>query len=198
MVLSDRDIRKYLADGKIKIDPMPDLQEQLGACSIDLRLGNEFNVFEHSKLPYIDLRGNYRIEDFMRKVCVEANEHFVLQPGEFVLASTLEWIEIPDDLVGTIDGRSSLGRLGLIIHGTASTFAPGWCGRATLELSNLGRMPIALYPGMRVCAFTFSLLTSPSEMPYCKNPRAKYMNQDGPEASRMTEEMACRYDNPDQ
>lgn len=186
MILSDRDIKRYLKEGRLVITPPPDFSEQLGACSMDLRLGNDFNVFDHSRLPFIDLKGDYDIESFMKKITVPDTEHFVLQPGEFVLASTRERLEIPDDLVGHIDGRSSLGRLGLIIHGTASTFAPGFRGTAVLELSNIGRMPIALYPGMRVCSFAFSMLSSPAEVPYYKNPKAKYSNQDGPEASRAT------------
>lgn len=101
---------------------------------------------------------------------------------------TIERLELPDDLVGRIDGRSSLGRLGLIIHGTASTFEPGWKGNPTLELSNIGRMPIALYPGMRICSFTFEMLSSPAEVPYDKKMSAKYMNQDGPLPSKIIDD----------
>src|SRR3990172_12399426 len=118
MILSDRDIKRYLKEERIKIIPPPDLSVQLGACSIDLRLGNEFCIFEHSKYSYIDLKGGFKIEDIMRDIHVPDNESFVMQPGEFVLATTIERIEIPDDLVGHIDGRSSLGRLGLIIPAT--------------------------------------------------------------------------------
>jgi dCTP deaminase len=186
MILSDRDIKRYLKEEKIKITPMPDFSVQLGACSIDLRLGNEFCIFEHSKYPYIDLKGGFQIEDIMKEIHVPQDEFFVMQPGEFVLATTIEWLEIPDDLVGRIDGRSSLGRLGLIIHGTASTFDPGFRGRATLELSNIGRMPLALYPGMRICAFTFETLSSPAEVPYYKKAKGKYINQNGAVPSKVS------------
>ena len=188
MILSDRDIKRYLKEERIKIDPSPDLSVQLGACSIDLRLGNEFCIFEHSKHSYIDLKGGFQIEDIMKEIHVSHNEFFVMHPGEFVLATTIERIEIPDDLVGHIDGRSSLGRLGLIIHGTASIFDPGFRGKATLELSNIGRMPIALYPGMRICAFTFETLSTPAEVPYYKKPKGKYTNQDGAVPSKVTDE----------
>ena len=188
MILSDRDIKRYLKEERIKIDPSPDLSVQLGACSIDLRLGNEFCIFEHSKHSYIDLKGGFQIEDIMKEIHVSHNEFFVMHPGEFVLATTIERIEIPDDLVGHIDGRSSLGRLGLIIHGTASIFDPGFRGKATLELSNIGRMPIALYPGMRICAFTFETLSTPAEVPYYKKPKGKYINQNGAVPSKVTDE----------
>ncbi|RMD58734.1 MAG: dCTP deaminase [Nitrospirae bacterium] len=186
LILSDRDIRKYLEEGKIKITPLPDLSVHLGACSIDLRLGTEFCIFEHSRYPYIDLKGNFKVEDIMKKIHIPEDEPFIMQPGEFVLATTIERIEIPDDLVGRIDGRSSLGRLGLIIHGTASTFDPGWRGKATLELSNIGNMPLALYPGMRVCAFTFEKLSSAAEVPYYKKTTCKYLDQDGAVPSRVS------------
>jgi dCTP deaminase len=192
MILSDRDIKRYLNEGRIKIIPRPDLELHLGACSIDLRLGNDFCIFEHSRYPYIDLKGKFQIDDIMKRIHIADEEPFVMQPGEFVLASTIEHLEIPDDLVGHIDGRSSLGRLGLIIHGTASTFDPGWRGKATLELSNIGTMPLALYPGMRICAFTFETLSSPAEMPYYKKAGAKYINQNGAIPSRITvEDIVC-------
>ena len=186
MILSDRDIRKYLEKRKIVIDPFPDLSIQLGACSIDLRLGNDFCIFEHSKHAYIDLKGAFQVGDIMKNIHIDPEEPFIMQPGEFVLATTIERIEIPDDLVGHIDGRSSLGRLGLIIHGTASIFDPGFRGNATLELSNIGRMPIVLYSGMRICAFTFEKLTSPAEVPYYKKAGGKYVNQEGAVPSKVS------------
>ncbi|HLC17074.1 MAG TPA: dCTP deaminase [Thermodesulfovibrionia bacterium] len=186
MILSDRDIRKHLTEGRIVIEPFPDLAVQLGACSIDLRLGSDFCIFEHSKYAYIDLKGGFQVGDIMRNIHIGEDEPFIMQPGEFVLATTVERIEIPDDLVGHIDGRSSLGRLGLIIHGTASIFDPGFRGKATLELSNIGTMAIALYPGMRICAFTFEQLSSPAEVPYYKKPKGKYTDQNGAVPSKVT------------
>ena len=162
MVLSDIDIKKYLEQGKIKISPeLP--PEQFGSCSVDFRLGSEFSVFEHSRHAYIDLRDKTAIQDLMRTITVPAGESFILQPGEFALAITEETLELDDDVLGRLEGRSSLGRIGIIVHGTAGLFDPGWIGKATLELSNLGRMPVALYPGMRVCSFTFEQLSSRGE-----------------------------------
>ena len=187
MVLSDVDIRRYLALGKIKISPeLP--PEQFGSCSVDFRLGNEFNIFEHSRHPYIDLRNKRGIEDLMRPVIVENDDPFILQPREFVLAITEECLELDDDVLGRLEGRSSLGRIGIIVHGTAGLFDPGWSGKATLELSNLSRMPVALYPGMRICSFTFEQLSSPSSVPYRNKVGNKYSGQDRPVASRLAGE----------
>jgi dCTP deaminase len=185
--LSDVDIRRYIAQGKIKISPeLP--PEQFGSCSVDFKLGNEFNVFEHSRNAYIDLRENKGIEGLMKSVIVPAGEPFILQPREFVLAITEETLELDDDVLGRLEGRSSLGRIGIIVHGTAGLFDPGWAGRATLELSNLGRMPVALYPGMRVCSFTFEQLSTPSSMPYRNKVGNKYAGQTRPLASRLAGE----------
>jgi dCTP deaminase len=187
MVLSDVDIRRYITQGKIKISP--DLPpEQFGSCSVDFKLGNEFNVFEHSRNAYIDLRENKGIEGLMKSVMVPAGESFILQPREFVLAITEETLELDDDVLGRLEGRSSLGRIGIIVHGTAGLFDPGWAGKATLELSNLGRMPVALYPGMRICSFTFEQLSTPSSVPYRKKAGNKYANQTRPLASRLAGE----------
>ena len=191
MVLSDVDIKRYLAEGKIKISPeLP--PEQFGSCSVDFRLGSEFNVFEHSRHPYIDLRDKRGIEEIMRRVDVTPGEPFILQPREFVLAITEETLELDDDVLGRLEGRSSLGRIGIIVHGTAGLFDPGWTGKATLELSNLGRMPVALYPGMRICSFTFEQLSSPSSVPYRKKVGNKYAGQTSPIASRMAGEFKAQ------
>lgn len=188
MVLSDIDIRRYIADGKIRVTPeLP--PEQFGSCSVDFRLGNEFNVFEHARFPYIDLSSKAALEGLMRKVVVEPGEPFILQPREFVLAITEEKLELDDDVLGRLEGRSSLGRIGIIVHGTAGLFDPGWTGRATLELSNLGRMPVALYPGMRICSFTFEQVSTRVSMPYRKKPGNKYADQEGPLASRLDREV---------
>jgi len=187
MVLSDVDIKRYLERGKIKISPtLP--PEQFGSCSVDFRLGSEFNVFEHSRHAYIDLRDHKGIEGIMQSVEVAAGDSFILQPREFVLAITEETLELDDDVLGRLEGRSSLGRIGIIVHGTAGLFDPGWSGKATLELSNLGRMPVALYPGMRICSFTFEQLTSPSSMPYRNKAGNKYAGQTRPVASRLAGE----------
>jgi len=187
MVLSDVDIRRYIEQGRIRVTP-PLPPEQFGSCSVDFRLGNEFSVFEHSKHAYIDLREKTPIQDLMRTIVVPENESFLLQPGEFALAITEERLELDDDILGRLEGRSSLGRIGIIVHGTAGLFDPGWRGKATLELSNLGRMPVALYPGMRICSFTFEQLTTPSSVPYHKKASNKYAGQDRPLASKLVSE----------
>ena len=189
MVLSDVDIKKHLVEGKIRITP--DLPaEQFGSCSVDFRLGSEFSIFEHSRYPFIDLRHKTGIQEMMRTVIVPQGEAFILQPGDFVLAITEEKLELADDILGRLEGRSSLGRIGIIVHGTAGLFEPGWTGKATLELSNLGRVPVALYPGMRICSFTFEQLTSPSSMPYRMKPGNKYSGQTSPLASRLAGEVS--------
>lgn len=190
MILSDGDIQKAITAGRITFDPMPDLLVQLGSCSIDLRLGTRFRVFNHSKVPYIDPTNPAIAEGMMREIEVENSEPFILQPGDFVLATTMESFSLPTDLLARLEGRSSLGRLGIVVHSTASVFDPGWNGVAVLELGNLGRMPVALYPGMRICALTFEELSSPSKQPYTRKKSAKYVNQDAPIASRISEENA--------
>ncbi len=188
MVLSDIDIRRYLESGKIRISPELPL-EQFGSCSVDFRLGNEFSVFEHSRHAFIDVRERGAIQDIMRSVRVENGQPFILQPREFALAITEETLELDDDVLGRLEGRSSLGRIGIIVHGTAGLFDPGWRGKATLELSNLGIMPVALYPGMRICSFTFEQLSSPVSVPYYKKAGNKYSGQTQPVASRLTAEV---------
>ena len=188
MVLSDRDIKKALVSGRIKITPPPDLKSQLGSCSIDLRLGNTFRVFEHSKYPYIDPAKRDYSNDITREVNKKDNEEFIMQPGDFVLAVTLENVRIAKNLMGRLEGRSSLGRLGIVVHSTASIFDPGWDGKPVLELGNLGRMAVALIPGMRICAMTFEELSSEADVPYTAKKFAKYKFQDKPIESRIHEE----------
>ena len=191
MVLSDVDIRRYIELGKIRISPeLP--SEQFGSCSVDFRLGSEFSVFEHSRRAYIDVREKGAIQDIMRTIQVKEDAAFVLQPREFALAITEETLELDDDVLGRLEGRSSLGRIGIIVHGTAGLFDPGWRGKATLELSNLGIMPVALYPGMRICSFTFEQLSSPVSVPYYKKAGNKYAGQTQPSASRLTAQVDKR------
>lgn len=187
MILSDRDIRKAIGAKRILIAPAPDISVQLGSCSLDLRLGNTFRVFDHSKLPFIDTKHPSPGET-MAQVSVKDNEPFMLQPGDFVLAVTLERLKLSDDLLARLEGRSSLGRLGIVVHSTASVFDPGWDGNLVLELGNLGRIPVALYPGMRICALTFEELSSPAQVPYNKKKGAKYAGQNFPVASRISDE----------
>lgn len=184
MVLSDRDIKKKLRDKSILFEPLPH-DDQISSFSIDLHLFNEFFVFEYSKMPFLDPMDK-TTEMPVRKITVQQGERFILQPGAFVIGSTLEHMELPDDLVGRLEGRSSLGRLGIVIHSTAPHFDPGFRGQLTLELGNIGSMPVALYPNMRICAISFEQLSSPAEVPYHKKKNAKYINQKGPTISRIT------------
>lgn len=188
MVLSDRDIKKALSDKRITISPAPDLKTQLGSCSIDLRLGDTFRVFEHSRHSFIDPSSKDFSNEITREIKIKKGEKFMMQPGDFVLAVTLESVKIPDDLMGRLEGRSSLGRLGIVVHSTASIFDPGWDGKPVLELGNLGRMAVALTVGMRICAMTFEELSSRSLTPYTSKKFAKYKFQDSPTESRIHQE----------
>ncbi len=188
VVLSDRDIKKYIADKRIVIDPEPDFNMQLGSNSLDLRLGNSFRIFDHSKYAFIDPFKKNIGEEITREITKENGEHFIIQPGEFVLGTTVEYVEIPDDLVGTLEGRSSIGRLGVIVHSTAGSIECGFKGNITLELANLGKMPVALYPDMRICSLAFMKLSSPAEVPYYKKKGAKYVGQKGPDESKIDQE----------
>lgn len=174
MILSDREIEKALKTGRIKVKPKPNLKEQLGSSSLDLRMGYSFRVFKHRKRPFIDPLDPVTFKDMTEEIHITRKEPYVLQPGEFVLGSILEWVEIPDDLSARIDGRSSLGRLGLVIHSTAGHIDAGFRGVITMELTNIGMMPILLYPKMRICQLVFEQLTSPAKQPYGKKPGAKY------------------------
>lgn len=188
MILSDRDIKKFLKTGVIKIHPSIDPKVQLGSCSIDLRLGHTFRVFNHSRYPYIDPYDRKLSGEMTNEIEISEGEPFILQPADFVLATTIESIELPNDLLARLEGRSSLGRLGIVVHSTASVFEPGWKGKVVMEMGNMGRMPVALYPGMRICALTFEQLSTPVDIPYNKKASAKYVNQKSPLASKIAEE----------
>ena len=188
MILSDRDLKIAIKAKKIVITPTPDFSTQLGTCSIDLRLGNVFRVFDHSKYPYIDPSKKNFSNEITKKVVVKNGEGFVMQPGDFVLAVTLERVKIPKNLMGRLEGRSSLGRLGIVVHSTASIFDAGWDGKCVLELGNLGRMAVKLTPGMRICAMSFEELSSEAETPYTQKKSAKYKTQNEPDESKIHEE----------
>lgn len=190
MILSDRDIRRFIDEGKISISPSPNYEDQLGSCSIDFHLGNTFKIFNHSKYPYIDPRNSGLSNEIMKDITVNTGEAFIMRPGEFCLATTVESLKIDNDLLGRLEGRSSLGRIGIIVHSTAARFDPGWDGTPVLELGNIGVLPVALYPGMKICSFTFEELSSPSDNPYTKKKNAKYVNQKNPDASRISDEMS--------
>lgn len=188
MVLSDIDITHAILKKVIRISPKPNLKIQLGSCSLDLRLGKKFRVFNYSKVPFIDPNNPKTTGAMMSEIQVRDKEPFILQPGDFVLATTMESFTLPPTILARLEGRSSLGRLGIVVHSTASVFDPGWEGVAVLELGNMGRMPVALYPGMRICALTFEELKTPARVPYNKKKAAKYSRQSAPVASRISDD----------
>ncbi len=183
MILSDRDIKKAIAEKRIVVKPKPDFKTQLGSSSLDLHLGYHFLVFKHRKQPFVDPLDPTTTDGMTEEVVISKNEPYVIHPNEFVLGSTLEWVEWSNDLAARIEGRSSLGRLGLVIHSTASHIDAGWRGALTLELRNIGMVPILLHPKMRICQLMFEPLSSPAEQPYYLKPGAKYHGQKGTRAS---------------
>jgi dCTP deaminase len=185
MILSDVDIRKEIESGRIEIDPFDPASIQ--PSSIDLHVDDRFRVFANSRYPYIDVKKE--MPGLTEVVEVADPDPFILHPGEFVLGSTLERVAIPDDMVARLEGKSSLGRLGLLIHSTAGYVDPGWDGYLTLELSNVANLPITIYPGMKIGQISFFRLTTPAERPYgSAEARSKYQGQRGPTASRFFEE----------
>src|SRR3990167_3212377 len=171
MILYNKDIKKEIAAGRVKItSSQPALFEHIHASSMDLRLGHTFKLYEHSRFAVLDPMRPESFINNMRTIEVLEGEPFIVQPGEFVLGVTQETLKLPDDLVARVEGRSSLGRLGIIVHSTAGYIDPGFEGTITLEITNINRMPIALYPGMRVGQFAFQTMTSMAEMPYHRKP----------------------------
>ena len=184
-ILSDKTIKEYLEEGKIVIDPLKD-EQQIQPSSVDMRLGDEFKVFKVIRKPYIDPKDEEDIAEYMESSTVPEGEAFIIHPNEFALATTQEYVKVPDDLVARVEGRSSMGRLGVTMHVTAGYVDPGFEGRITLEISNIGAMPVALYPGQRVCQLVFETMTTPAELPYGHPKRnSKYMKQLKPESRRV-------------
>ena len=181
MVLSDRTIRRLLAEGRIGIEPFDDGLVQ--PSSVDVRVDRFFRVFRNARYPYIDVKAE--MEDLTELVQIADEEPFILHPGEFVLGSTLERVTLPDDLVARLEGKSSLGRLGLLIHSTAGFIDPGWDGHVTLELSNVANLPITIYHGMKIGQLSFVRMTEAAEAPYgSERLGSKYKGQTGPTPSR--------------
>jgi dCTP deaminase len=184
-VLSDRDIGIALAVGRVKIEPYD--EADLQPSSIDLHLDRSFRVFRNNRYAFIDVRAPQT--DLTELLTVTDDEPFVLHPGEFVLGQTLEWVELPNDLVARLEGKSSLGRLGLLIHSTAGYVDPGWKGKLTLELSNVANLPIALYFGMKIGQISFFEMSSPVDRPYgSAGLGSKYQGQSEPTASAYFED----------
>ena len=181
MLLSDRDIRAELTSGRVVLDPFDD--DMVQPSSVDVRIDRYFRLFDNHKYPVIDPA--LEQPELTRLVDVETDDAFVLHPGEFVLASTFEIVTLPDDVAARLEGKSSLGRLGLLTHSTAGFIDPGFSGHVTLELSNVATLPIKLWPGMKIGQLCFFRLSSPAEHPYGSGRYgSRYQGQRGPTASR--------------
>jgi dCTP deaminase len=181
VLLSDRDIRAEVASGRVRLEPFDEAMVQ--PSSVDVRLDRYFRVFENHRYPHIDPAVDQ--PDLTRLVEPSGDEPFVLHPGEFVLASTFEVVTLPDDLAARLEGKSSLGRLGLLTHSTAGFIDPGFSGHVTLELSNVATLPIVLWPGMKIGQLCFFRLSSPAAEPYgSARHGSRYQGQRGPTASR--------------
>lgn len=192
-ILSDQDIRKYLEMKKIVIDPLEDPYRQIQPSSVDLRIGSEFKGFRIIRQPCIDPLDPSDLESYMESFHIEQGSPFIIHPGEFALATTYETVGLPDDLVARVEGRSSMGRLGITMHVTAGYIDPGFRGKITLEISNIGKMPVALYSGQRVCQIVFETMTSPSLIPYGHPDRdSKYMDQEKPVTSKIKQDYEIR------
>ena len=210
MILSDGDIRRRLEAGDLVIEPLDDPELQIQPASVDFRLGREFLEFERTNISCIHPDSADEVSQYVSRTRVppddqatlegfdgpaaaaagepgvdRVNDAFILHPGDFVLGTTVERVEIPDDLIAHVEGRSSLGRLAVVVHATAGIVDPGYRGQITLELSNLGSAPVALRPGMRISQLTFTELKSPAERPYGAERGSKYQDQTGPQASRI-------------
>lgn len=191
MRLTDRQIVNYLDAQRIGIDPRPK-DEDISGVTVDIHLGNEFRVLEDHAAPYIDISGpREAIEGAINQVMSEPivlqpEQAFFIHPGEFALAVTHESVTLPADMVGWLDGRSSLARLGLMVHVTAHRIDPGWSGQIVLEFFNSGKLPLALRPHMKIGALSFELLDEPCAHPYSKRKDAKYKDQRGAVASRIS------------
>lgn len=189
-VLNDKDLKKLILEQNAiyvkNPDPQIDFELQLGPSSIDLRLGKEFVVFDTHNIRVIDTK---KLEGHIgRTISVTEKEGFVLHPNQFALGTTIEYVKIPNDMLAILEGRSSYGRLGLMIHSTAGHVNPGWEGKLTLELQNIGRHPIILYPKERICQLVFHKLTGEAEKPYSKKADAKYQHQEGAAHSKLFSE----------
>src|SRR5690606_37081537 len=181
VLLSDRDILAEIDAGRVALDPYE--ESMIQPSSIDVRLDKFFRVFDNHKYPHIDPAEDQ--SDLTRQVEVSGDDAFILHPGEFVLGSTYEYVTLPDDVAARLEGKSSLGRLGLMTHSTAGFIDPGFQGHITLELANVATLPIKLYPGMKIGQLCFFRLTSPAENPYgSAKYGSRYQGQRGPTASR--------------
>ncbi|EMA46724.1 dCTP deaminase [Halococcus saccharolyticus] len=185
MILSDVDINRRLDEGSLVVEPLADPDLQIQPASVDLRLGREFLEFQRTNIPCIHPDSENEVDEYVTETYVDEGEEFILHPGDFVLGTTVERVEVPDDLIARVEGRSSLGRLAVVIHATAGIVDPGYRGQVTLELSNLGTAPVALTPGMRISQVIFTELKTAADRPYGSERGSKYQDQAGPQASRI-------------
>lgn len=186
MILSDSDINQELDKGNLVIEPLADKALQIQPCTVDLRLGREFIKFDKQNLTHIDPLDENDLENYSTSVYEE--DKYIVHPGRFTLATTIERIEVPDYMVAHVEGRSSLGRLAIVIHATAGLCDPGYRGHVTLEISNLGSAPVVLRPGMRICQLMMTYLKTPADRPYGVDRESKYQDQEGPESSKIGED----------
>ncbi|NND64841.1 MAG: dCTP deaminase [Gammaproteobacteria bacterium] len=193
MMLSDVDILARIDDGSLVIDPMPS-DSCIGSYSVDVHLSNHFRVFRGTMRPFVDIGdgkgANAMSGDLMEDVVIKHGESFHLHPGQLALGLISERLEVPDDLACSIDGRSSLGRLGLAVHVTAHAVDAGWRGQLTLEMINMGPLPLAVKPGIRIAQVSFQRLMTPTSRPYYAKEKAKYRNQTAPIQSRIDQDAA--------
>ena len=194
MILSDADIAARLDEGDLVVEPLDDPELQIQPASVDLRLGRTFLEFQHANIPCIHPESEQETDDYVEERTVPEGGEYVLHPGDFVLGTTYERVEIPPDIIAHVQGRSSLGRLAVVIHATAGIIDPGYAGQITLELSNLGTAPVALTPNMRISQLIFTELTSPAERPYGVERDSKYQDQSGPQASKIQDDSEFRGD----
>jgi dCTP deaminase len=185
MILSDGDILRRLEQGDLVIEPLEDVDLQVQPASVDLRLGPAFLEFQHANIPCIHPKSEREVDEYVEESVVEEDDEFILHPGDFVLGTTYERVEVPADLIAHVQGRSSMGRLAVVIHATAGIIDPGYRGQVTLELSNLGTAPVALTPGMRISQVIFTELKNRAERPYGAERGSKYQDQAGPQASKI-------------
>lgn len=186
MILSDTQLIEAIQTGWLSFDPPVDIPVQVQPASIDLRLGDTFRVYNYAQHHLIDPTQDVDLDSISELVNQQGNR-FILHPGAFVLGSTLEYVRIPIDLVGRLEGRSSIGRIGVVVHSTAGFIDCGFHGHITLEISNIGKIPVALHPGMRVCQLTL-METGPVARPYGPLRGSKYQYQEGPTASRLRQD----------
>jgi dCTP deaminase len=188
MMLSDVDIKNRLEDGDLVIEPLADPDLQIQPATVDLRLGRKFREFNNGAITGVDPLKEGAHEEYTTETVIEEDEVKVLHADDFMLGTLKERVEIPPDIVAQLNGRSSMGRNGLVVHATAGVVDPGFKGELTLELSNFGQAPVILHPNMRIAQLSFQKLQTPAERPYGSRDDSKYQNQQGPQASRAQDD----------